>query len=361
MWSAQTMGYFYFYPRPPRGGRPPHYPQEDLQDIRFLSTPSARRATAHGQAFSFAEVISIHALREEGDNSPCVAWEQGHSISIHALREEGDRKPRNRREPRRAFLSTPSARRATTGKWTRYTPAKNFYPRPPRGGRLQEQVRLVHSLVISIHALREEGDRKICVLLWMTGNFYPRPPRGGRRRPFSASPRRRTFLSTPSARRATAAHSAGSRRSTNFYPRPPRGGRRRCFAKAYSARLFLSTPSARRATLSGLALLVALFISIHALREEGDAASSGVKGLLKLFLSTPSARRATPADPGGPGTRSISIHALREEGDAIDHGIGQRNCDFYPRPPRGGRQQKQRQNLYFQTNYTTFCTNLEEP
>lgn len=34
---------------------------------------------------------------------------------------------------------------------------------------------------------------------------------------------------------------------------------------------------------------------------------------------------------------------------------------FYPRPPRGGRQQKQRQNLYFQINYTTFCTNLEEP
>lgn len=34
---------------------------------------------------------------------------------------------------------------------------------------------------------------------------------------------------------------------------------------------------------------------------------------------------------------------------------------FYPRPLRGGRQQKQRQNLYFQTNYTTFCTNLEEP
>ena len=38
------------------------------------------------------KAISIHALREEGDNSPCVAWEQGRSISIHALREEGDRK-----------------------------------------------------------------------------------------------------------------------------------------------------------------------------------------------------------------------------------------------------------------------------
>ena len=35
--------------------------------------------------------------------------------------------------------------------------------------------------------------------------------------------------------------------------------------------------------------------------------------------------------------------------------------NFYPRPPRGGRQQKQRQNLYFLINYTTFCTNLEEP
>ena len=57
----------------------------------------------------------------------------------------------------------------------------------------------------------------------------------------------------------------------------------------------------------------------------------------------------------------ISIHALREEGD-LRQGHPQRPVtNFYPRPPRGGRQQKQRQNLYFQTNYTTFCTNLEEP
>ena len=57
-----------------------------------------------------------------------------------------------------------------------------------------------------------------------------------------------------------------------------------------------------------------------------------------LFLSTPSARRATAS--------SMSITSM--------------GFNFYPRPPRGGRQQKQRQNLYFQTNYTTFCTNLEE-
>ena len=57
----------------------------------------------------------------------------------------------------------------------------------------------------------------------------------------------------------------------------------------------------------------------------------------------------------------ISIHALREEGDDTGHSRFLRCQNFYPRPPRGGRQQKQRQNLYFQTNYTTFCTNLEEP
>ena len=38
---------------------------------------------------------------------------------------------------------------------------------------------------------------------------------------------------------------------------------------------FLSTPSARRATLSILAIVEAFFISIHALREEGDVMSPG--------------------------------------------------------------------------------------
>ena len=80
-------------------------------------------------------------------------------------------------------------------------------------------------------------------------------------------------------------------------------------------------------------------ISIHALREEGDDETGEIVDNTKIFLSTPSARRAT-----------VALGTLERV-----HG------DFYPRPPRGGRQQKQRQNLYFQTNYTTFCTNLEEP
>ena len=38
----------------------------------FLSTPSARRATAVAPANVLAETISIHALREEGDMSSAV-------------------------------------------------------------------------------------------------------------------------------------------------------------------------------------------------------------------------------------------------------------------------------------------------
>ena len=66
---------------------------------------------------------------------------------------------------------------------------------------------------------------------------------------------------------------------------------------------------------------------------------TALHGHFRIFLSTPSARRAT--------------FTVKE--------VSTISKNFYPRPPRGGRQQKQRQNLYFQTNYTTFCTNLEEP
>ena len=58
-------------------------------------------------------------------------------------------------------------------------------------------------LVISIHALREEGDSLKSVTIDIIFHFYPRPPRGGR-------PGCCTSSSSP----------------TDFYPRPPRGGRR---------------------------------------------------------------------------------------------------------------------------------------
>ena len=56
----------YFYPRPPRGGRLQSSPVR-RRGCLFLSTPSARRATASQQYALALHIISIHALREEGD------------------------------------------------------------------------------------------------------------------------------------------------------------------------------------------------------------------------------------------------------------------------------------------------------
>ena len=241
--------------------------------------------------------------------------EQITRISIHVLREEGDCPPR---------LSRPQIR--------------HFYPRPPRGGRLQQ--RLVHSgiLRISIHALREEGDSTRWIRWHSPIYFYPRPPRGGR----------------PSQVDHPPFH------LIHFYPRPPRGGRHRRHIRRAAGIQFLSTPSARRATPRVRVSPDALRISIHALREEGDDPSSYQKDLLrnfyprpprggrpgnalptryhpeflstpsarratldaadqlivKPFLSTPSARRATQQAVVTALRKLISIHALREEGDA---------------------------------------------
>ena len=62
------------------------------------------------------------------------------------------------------FLSTPSARRATPEALLQLCRVPDFYPRPPRGGRRAVDA-VVHLLVIiSIHALREEGDAGPVVL-----------------------------------------------------------------------------------------------------------------------------------------------------------------------------------------------------
>ena len=57
-----------FYPRPPRGGRLCQRLMA-LGTSEFLSTPSARRATIEVKNKWDNDVISIHALREEGDKS----------------------------------------------------------------------------------------------------------------------------------------------------------------------------------------------------------------------------------------------------------------------------------------------------
>ena len=65
-----------------------------------------------GEDGKLEDVISIHALREEGDPDQ-QQKRKSQSISIHALREEGDVSALERLEQSAVFLSTPSARRAT--------------------------------------------------------------------------------------------------------------------------------------------------------------------------------------------------------------------------------------------------------
>ena len=79
------------------------------------------------------------------------------------------------------FLSTPSARRATKAVSSPLLTLVDFYPRPPRGGRPTSRDVQARHLVISIHALREEGDKYGTMQTEREVNFYPRPPRGGRR------------------------------------------------------------------------------------------------------------------------------------------------------------------------------------
>ena len=145
-------------------------------------------------------------------------------ISIHALREEGDQDMDEYRTPYAKFQSTPSARRAT--KYNKYKAIRQN---------------------ISIHALREEGDCDRFKDYYEEKNFNPRPPRGGRPNPLDL----------------IAHHKK---------------------------------------------------ISIHALREEGDG-----------------------IDPRDTQAINISIHALREEGDFPSLAKNTDPSDFNPRPPRGGR------------------------
>ena len=145
----------------------------------------------------------------------------------------------------------------------------DFYPRPPRGGRPRIPCDPVPRERISIHALREEGD---------TG---------------------------PRCRRAAELISIHALREEGDLGNT---------AALSVTTIFLSTPSARRAT-------------INQLRQAFQI----------QFLSTPSARRATTAFPASSTITKISIHALREEGDAFTIVSSKTQQYFYPRPPRGGR------------------------
>ena len=199
---AMTSSHRYFYPRPPRGGR-----------------PGTAGRWPHRQR------ISTHALREEGDQFGPGSFNYTINISTHALREEGDqtvggliydqhnfypRPPRGGRrflevagQVQRIFLPTPSARRATWVSKSRSRVCHLFLPTPSARRATGKRAQIPRYYEISTHALREEGDPALVVVVFV-------PP---------------VFLPTPSARRATAFCLCASAVRSDFYPRPPRGGR----------------------------------------------------------------------------------------------------------------------------------------
>ena len=170
----------YFYPRPPRGGR--HGPCKDALDkLEFLSTPSARRATL--AAFRLPAQTSYFYPRPPRGGRPSTT----RMVSANPI-----------------FLSTPSARRATSLWHISMALPFSFLSTPSARRATYTACVWLCQFDISIHALREEGD----LPQWSLNRlfifyFYPRPPRGGRRLFPVTSLYFFSFLSTPSARRAT--------------------------------------------------------------------------------------------------------------------------------------------------------------
>ena len=293
----------------------------------FLSTPSVRRATADRRLFRHQRVFlstpsvrratspawpALPAIRHfyprppcGGRRSPCNAPSISGDISIHALRAEGDVPATMVICCVKAFLSTPSVRRATLSWVPVFLPILNFYPRPPCGGRQPPGWHSSSWIIISIHALRAEGDIVAAAAVPGHGYFYPRPPCGGRPQLSYSSLKAPAFLSTPSVRRATRSRSTLQRVWRYFYPRPPCGGRLGREGHFYSRQN----------------------ISIHALRAEGDASAA---------LAMAYAWNFYPRPPCG-GRRSAAWWTQFPA------------WHFYPRPPCGGRRQK----------FTKYCLLLQ--
>ena len=205
----------YFYPRPPRGGRHRRGHRRfgagriSIHALReegdcclsmtssagklFLSTPSARRATRGdplqqvrrqnfyprpprgGRPSTWARPTSLsnfYPRPPRGGRLRIQTYFGGYKdISIHALREEGDVARFSLLDFVEGFLSTPSARRATTSTMCAAKLGYKFLSTPSArratpgvlagGGRLRISIHAELGTVtfrISIHALREEGD-----------------------------------------------------------------------------------------------------------------------------------------------------------------------------------------------------------
>ena len=147
----------------------------------------------------------------------------------------------------------------------------HFYPRPPRGGRPSRSGRRRRRNAFLSTPSARRATRPLRWSKSTSTNFYPRPPRGGRPIVGSETDYSAQFLSTPSARRATLVWCLSSISSSLFLSTP---SARRATHFGFllffffgisihalreegdpaesgtylKSMLFLSTPSARRAT-----------------------------------------------------------------------------------------------------------------
>ena len=128
-----------FNPRPPWGGR--RFPLQSCFRLKaFQSTPSVGRATR----------CDRHKCR----------WQ---IISIHALRGEGDKRFLGNKIKHTRFQSTPSVGRATVGGRN----GNNHRAISIHALRGEGDIKMFDELInelISIHALRGEGDPEVCGL-----------------------------------------------------------------------------------------------------------------------------------------------------------------------------------------------------
>ena len=175
MSSAGTID---FYPRSPCGERPRRKFNKERPG-QFLSTLSLRRATSVRPETRQRDVISIHALLAESDQTKTL------KVAAHS----------------------------------------NFYPRSPCGERPISFSAGRESDTISIHALLAESDLHCKTPIIFRHYFYPRSPCGERPPLTSRTETIAAFLSTLSLRRATAIILCISKQCRDFYPRSPCGER----------------------------------------------------------------------------------------------------------------------------------------
>ena len=191
------------------------------------------------------------------------------------------------------FLSTPSARRATTILSDSQPSPSLFLSTPSARRATAVRLDIIGTVGISIHALCEEGDAERS---------------GAVRCPWSISIHALCEEGDP-----------------------------RLFSPLWDSFLFLSTPSARRATRGVHQAARPSAISIHALCEEGDLALYELLKLLSNFYPRP-LRGGRPTTRARRGRTSHNFYPRPLRGGRPTKSRPQTNDhNFYPRPLRGGR------------------------